>query len=539
MTPTPSTGPVWGRTDWLFLLVVLGVSLSYETRFIHHWLNVIDEGWPLYAAMQLHHGGVLYRDILFVFPPGHLLAAWIGYGWDPPGVVSARVLYAGFNIALCLCMYVLGRRVMPARWALLGALILALAAPLSHRAQLLFGYRYLVFSVLALLAFSQRLRSGDTRWMFVSGCLVGVAVCFRLTPAFAASVGIGIGVLAAASDWRRWLRDLTWFGCGGLLIALPVIAWFASDVGLATLWREIVVRPVVMTELQSLPVPALTVPTVFDRELIHDAFVALLFRVVAMLYLVYAVVLLARWRRCVIGKQRFDQALLLAIAVWGGIYFLRSLGRADEPHLSSAIPPFCLLAAHALHAGLERLYRLRPRLLRWRLQLSALTASSALALWVFLPGADQPFSAAYRGYTPFAPLHGDIRLNKVDWWHVLEAKIGAIRELAPAGSTILDLSAESLLYVISERMGPGSSDIIMPGTFLDSDEERAFIARLEQDPPSLVIVRAIAFDDMRSRAVGRTAPLLMDWIARRYAVTGDPEDYLMLTPRPVREFGTP
>jgi hypothetical protein len=88
-------------------------------------------------------------------------------------------------------------------------------------------------------------------------------------------------------------------------------------------------------------------------------------------------------------------------------------------------------------------------------------------------------------------------------------------------------------------MGPGSSDIIMPGTFLDSDEERAFIARLERDPPSLVIVRAIAFDEMRSRAVGRTAPLLMDWIARRYAVTGDPEDYLMLIPRPAREFGTP
>jgi len=136
-------------------------------------------------------------------------------------------------------------------------------------------------------------------------------------------------------------------------------------------------------------------------------------------------------------------------------------------------------------------------------------------------------------------MHGAIQLRKLDWWHVLEPKIDAIRELAPPGSTILDLSAESLLYVLSERMGPGSSDIVMPGTFLDSDEERAFISRLEQDPPALVIARVTAFDDMRSRAVGRTAPLLMDWIARRYAATGDPEDYVMLIPRPLREFGTP
>ena len=56
--------------------------------------------------------------------------------------------------------------------ALLAALLLAVAAPLSHRAQLLFGYRYLVFSVLALLAFARRLSGGDARWMLAAGLCV-------------------------------------------------------------------------------------------------------------------------------------------------------------------------------------------------------------------------------------------------------------------------------------------------------------------------------------------------------------------------------
>ena len=36
--------------------------------------------------MRLHDGGTLYDDVFFVFPPGHLLSAWIAYALDPPGV---------------------------------------------------------------------------------------------------------------------------------------------------------------------------------------------------------------------------------------------------------------------------------------------------------------------------------------------------------------------------------------------------------------------------------------------------------------------
>ena len=81
-------------------------------------------------------------------------------------------------MALCVALYVLGCRLMPIRFAFWGALAVALAAPHSHLGHLLFGYRYLVFSVLALLAFGWRLQDRDprvvARRMLLSGGLAGV-----------------------------------------------------------------------------------------------------------------------------------------------------------------------------------------------------------------------------------------------------------------------------------------------------------------------------------------------------------------------------
>ena len=74
----------------------------------------------------------------------------------------------------------------------------AVAAPRGHAYHVLFGYRYLVFSMLALLAFDQRLRGGSPRWMMGAGALTGLAFVFRQDPPFAASCGVAAGLLARA-----------------------------------------------------------------------------------------------------------------------------------------------------------------------------------------------------------------------------------------------------------------------------------------------------------------------------------------------------
>ena len=176
---------------WWHVLLIVALSAGYEALFLDRSNGeLFDEGWPLYAAMRLHAGGVLYRDVFFVFPPGHLLPAWLAYWLDPPGVVLARSFYALFNVGLCVALYFLGRRIAPARYALFGALLVAVAAPHSHLGHLLFGYRFLVFSALALLAFARWLDDRRPGWLLIAGMWTGVALLFRSTPAFAASCGI-------------------------------------------------------------------------------------------------------------------------------------------------------------------------------------------------------------------------------------------------------------------------------------------------------------------------------------------------------------
>ena len=129
--------------DALFwhILLILAVSGSYELLFVHHGIGwLYDEGWPLYAAMQLHEGGVLYEDVFFLFPPGQLLPAWIAYALDPPGVILARSIYAGFTVAACVAVYLLGRKLMRPGFALLAALLVAVAAPRSHLVHVLFVF---------------------------------------------------------------------------------------------------------------------------------------------------------------------------------------------------------------------------------------------------------------------------------------------------------------------------------------------------------------------------------------------------------------
>ena len=128
--------------QWWHLLVVVLVSAGYESLFVGHGISwLFDEGWPLYAAVRLHAGGVLYGDVSFIFPPGHLLSAWLAYFIEPPGIVLARIFYAGFSVALSCAIYLLGTRITKPSYALLGALLLAIAAQRSHLTHLVFGYR--------------------------------------------------------------------------------------------------------------------------------------------------------------------------------------------------------------------------------------------------------------------------------------------------------------------------------------------------------------------------------------------------------------
>jgi hypothetical protein len=96
---------------------------------------------------------------------------------------------------------------------------------------------------------------------------------------------------------------------------------------------------------------------------------------------------------------------------------------------------------------------------------------------------------------------------------------------------ILDLSGSSMFHVLSGRRGPGYSDIIMPGTFATEAEERAFVRRLEAEPPALVIFPGWLFDNRKDRAVQNSSPILWQWVRERYDRSGPYERYVLMMPK--------
>lgn len=506
------------RNTWLWhILLIMVVSGWYELLFVHHGIGwLYDEGWPLYAAMKLHKGGVLYLDVFFLFPPGQLLPAWVAYALDPPGVILARYLYAGFALAACLVLYLLGRRLMRPNFALLAALLVAVAAPRSHLLHLLFGYRFLLFSVLALLAFAARLRTGDRRWMVAAGVWAGLALCFRLTPAFAVVCGVAIGVMSADRDWRSWLRDWGLYALGTLLILAPVLVWLASGPGLEAAWREIVIRILPLQWMQGKPVPEMVFPTSWNRQLIYEWFVPVQYWLYTIMYGAYAAVLMGVWFWSLKQRRGFEHSLLLAVVIWGGIFFIRTLGRSDEHHLTSALPPACLLLAHMSGAAFTALQSRWRAADGWRRFAEAFACTSVLAVWVFLQGSDLYLDREKRGIHPLQCLDGAVFVERERDAKQLDWKVKTIVESTRPGDTILDLTNAPLLHVLTDRNGPGYGDVVTPGVFANPDDERAFVERLEQAPPALVIWPSHPFDWMRSRSITVIAPRVSRWVMEHY-----------------------
>jgi len=519
---------------WAHVLLLAVVSITYELAFVPTNLNLVDEGWVLYAAMQLHAGGTLYQDVFFVFPPGHVLVAWLAYGLAPPGVILSRLAYAAFDVSLVFALYFLARRVMPVRYALFGTLLLAVGAQTAHHQQLLFGYRYLVIVVLALIAFARHLEArgrgeSGTRALLAAGVLTGVALAFRLTPAFATACGVGAGILASSRSPRMWIRDGALYGGALALTVAPVVAWLLTLAPPEVLWREIVVRPVVMTELQSLDMPPLPwLPPEGSRREIQKWFVALQFRAYSLLYVGYVAGLAWAWWRDLRAGRSFSQPLLAAVIVWGVVYFTRSLGRSDGPHLYSALPPVCLLLGHLAWLARRRLetaWRPVPRRIAWSI------AAAAFAVWVFLTGSDLIFWPDHFGRQPMSTLGDRVRVREESGLLRVDQHVRRIQRLTQPDDRILDLSASSLFYVLSGRRGPGHADIIMPGTFLDEAEERRFVARLAADPPAMVVYPGWVFDDRTDRAVQASAPILWAWVKERYERIGPYERFVLMAPR--------
>jgi hypothetical protein len=262
-----------------------------------------------------------------------------------------------------------------------------------------------------------------------------------------------------------------------------------------------------MTRLQNLPMPGLSWPDEWDYPQSWRWFAGVQFRLFTLLYLGYAIAGVRAWWQARRRGEPPADPLLLVLLVFGAAYFTRVFGRSDEAHLDSALPPAYLLLAHFLWRA-SVWARIPPRL-AW--------AGCALVFagWTWL--LQTPYLLLHeRGERPLVfsnhQTHGKPFGGKAIDWVVAEM----LRRTQP-GDIVLDLTSSPMVHVLADRNGPGGADIVMPGSYLDTAEERAFIARLEQHPPKLVLWPTKPFDNHESdRRFAVFQPVLADWVRTRY-----------------------
>jgi hypothetical protein len=399
-----------------------------------------------------------------------------------------------------------------------GVLCIAVGAPRSHEWHLLFGYRYLVFGVLALLAFARRREGNAPGWMALAGVATGIGLLFRLTPAFAAACGVGAGILAAGGGLRAWLKEGALYSAGLLAVVGPVALWIGLAVGFDTLWLEAVVRPVRMTELQSLPIPPLRSA---DYDVV-EIFRAALFRLPWLLYGSFLAVLVSGALR---GRR--VPPVLLAFVVFGAVFFARTLGRSDLAHLESALPPAVLLAAVAASAAADR-SRVSAGRAPLHPTLRAALACAVILGWAALNGVDEGLRKI-----PWSK-RGPVLANSLARGRLhfsgVERLVRAVRRHTDPGDVLLDLTTSPGLHLLSGLKGPGWADVAMPGTFLSTAEELAFVARLEMAPPRLVLLPTIPFDRRPDRDLADWAPQVVSWVQTNYVPGETIDSRLLMVP---------
>jgi hypothetical protein len=292
-----------------------------------------------------------------------------------------------------------------------------------------------------------------------------------------------------------------------------------------------------MTDLQSIEVPDMILPESWTRRSISKLFTAVQFRAWAVLYGGYAAVLAFQWVRATAKQRPFRPVLLAVVVVWGAVFFVRTLGRSDVGHLESALPPVCLVLAHLASRVLPWQRRGAPSE-GWakRLATGGLIAGT-LAVWIFLFETDQRLTRERRGWAPIEVLHGEIFFPNTWRPRAVDRRVMTLLDRTEPGDTILDLSAAPIFHVLTDRMGPGWFDVVIPGTFLDADEERAFVEHLEASPPAVVVTSVTPFDRMRSRAVSITAPLVARWLRTNYRIDQSRTVYKLWVPREPAETG--
>ena len=493
-------------------LATLGLWLSYAAYGFNPW----DECALAYGGVRVLQGQVVWIDFFGYAPGRYLLAALI----DTLFGINLLVLRVGFlaiTAVMPILAYSIGRRLMPGRWAVVPALMIALA-PSTY-----YFRSYPMVALLGAWSLCRLVEAPTIARQLAHGlvlsfsCLMEAAAggfIVLLTP-----VTLWLTTSPWVEGWRgkaTALARIAVAAVAGATPALLVYAWNGKLLDVLSLHAyHYIVKGTSFWIEYPRPWDSLMEGD-WQQALADSLFWTLGGSLAATVVFAAAAILRRRRHFAPEASSHAAEEQLLLLLLLGMLNYLLAIYRAGFFNVLRSAPLAWILAIF-----------LTSRLWSRNRVAGALPLLYALAFAILLVSDPQyrnnatggpPGAALNAGLIPLADERGGIL---VEPRHERLIRIGTrwIERTTREHDPIFALPLNPLFYYFGRRNNPTSQDWLLPGTWRDEAEMAETAAELERRPPKVVIYGDVPIDGQGARRFKVFAAPLHDYLMRRYAWT--------------------
>ena len=526
--PSESENPFarrWGRVCLLYLAL-----LAYFWSFSKYGLNIWDEGGYANGTLRTLNGD---KALIDFNPNGYLPGRyWYGMLFFKLFGVEIQSLRMGVLLItppMVLMTYSMGRKFMPAGFALLAALFM-LSAPSMY-----YNRFYTFFVVLNLYCLTNFLEKRNLASLAGLGAGIVASAFFKFEVTLFSTL-ISLVVLALLFCHKRWRDDFhflsekmtpqfpsvskTYYLVGGISATVLLFAIYLGQDGYFAKVFKLVVDA---HEVWGNPFPEIFPFFGLLKEVgYHQMFERILFYLPIF---VYGVVALFLFYQLILKKESLQiyHLMVIAVLLFGICAFGLVIWRAGFDNLLRTLPPFYLLLCYLL-------YRIREKVLSFEKPVGRKGMFTRLPLnllIIFLPSLFYFEMNTQHGF--YAGSIGALKLettrlslDKVDvYTNPGEAKwikevLDKIDIYSQKGDAILALPLNPIFYFLSDRVNPTPYEWILPG-MLEEKQEHELVELLKNRLPKIVIYVDIAIDGKEERRLASYSPHLYKFLVEYYS----------------------
>ena len=509
------------RWGWVYLIYL--ALLVYFWSFSKYGLNIWDEGGYANGTLRTLNGE---RALIDFNPNGYLPGRyWYGMLFFKLFGIEIQSLRLGVLLItppMILMLYSIGRKIMPAGFALLAALFM-FSAPSMY-----YNRFYTFFVVLNLYLIINFLDKRNLTSLAGLGIGIFLSAFFKFEVTLFSTL-ISLVMMALVFSQRHFhffskkknshTPFKNYYLAGGIAITTFVCAIYLGQDGYFIKVFKMVIDA---HEVWGNPFPEIFPFLPLLKEVgYHQMFERVLFYLPI---LTCGVVTALLFYQLVLKKEvlHIDHLIIISILLFGVCAFGLVIWRAGFDNLLRTLPPFYLLFCYLL-------YRIRKKILSFQDpidQKGTFTRLPLNLLTVFLPflfyfemNTHHGFYAGSIGALKLETTH--LSLDKVNvYTNPAEAKwieevIEKINLYSQTGDAILALPLNPIFYFLSDRVNPTPYEWVLPG-MLEKKKEAGLVTLLEKKPPKVVIYVDIAIDGKEERRLSQYAPQLYKFLLENY-----------------------